>query len=162
LNKLPKQLEASRDPRAPANNQVRLPFVSLTKVKAMRYWVHAQCYIGVDAPNVDNFDVHIITETLPRMQADKDYMKATEDTDIRKAEKLCNLVKWTKFWELLITYLGRVKSATLTPLLYLVREHDVVTQEQLDAVYGSVQERLIATTALSGLHFELDNCTLYN
>ncbi|KAI2507354.1 hypothetical protein MHU86_7074 [Fragilaria crotonensis] len=162
LNKLPKHLEAWKDPRAPANNQVRIPFVSLTKLKAMRYWVLAQRCIGVEAPNVADFDADVITETLARMQADKDYKKATEDTDIRKPEKLSDLVNWTKFWELLTTYLGRVKGAALTPLSYLVREHDTVTREQLDAEYGSVQERLIATTALSGTHFELDNRTLYD
>jgi hypothetical protein len=136
LNKLPKHLEAWKDPQAPANNQVRIPFVSLTKLKAMRYWVLAQRCIGVDAPNVANFTDDVITETLARMQADKDYKKATEDTDIRKPEKLMDLVKWTKFWELFTTYLGRVKGAALTPLSYLIREHVVMTQEQLDAVYG--------------------------
>ena len=162
LDKLPKHLEAWKDPQAPANNQVRIPFVSLTKLKAMRYWVLAQRCIGVDAPNVANFTQEVITETLARMQADKDYKKATEDTDIRKPEKLTDLVKWTKFWELFTTYLGRVKGAALTPLSYLIREHVVVTQEQLDAVYGSTQERLITTTALSGAHFDLDNRTLYD
>ena len=125
----------------------------------MRYWVLAQHCLGVDAPNVANFTEEVITETLARMQADKDYKKATEDTDIMKPEKLTDLVK---FWELFTTYLGRVKGAALTPLSYLIREHVVVTQEQLDAVYGSIQERLIATTALSGAQFDLDNCMFYD
>ena len=32
----------------------------------------------------------------------------------------------------------------------------------LDADFPTMQERLIATTALSGAHFELDNRTLYD
>ena len=162
LNKLPKHLEAWKDPTAPPNNQVRIPFVSLTKLKAMRYWVLAQRCIGVDSPNVADFTDAVISETLARMQADKDYKRATEDTDIRKPEKLTDLVKWTKFWELLTTYLGRVKGAALTPLSYLIREHDVVTPAMLGAEYSSVQECLIATTALSETHFVLDNRTLYD
>jgi hypothetical protein len=37
-----------------------------------------------------------------------------------------------------------------------VRDHEAVTPDLFDAEYGSVQEHLIATTALSGTHFELD------
>ena len=162
LDKLPKHLEAWRVPGAPPNAQVRIPFLSLTKLKALRYWVLAQRCIGVDNPNANDFTDEVITETLARMKADGDYKLATEDTDIRKPEKLADLAKWTKFWELLTTYLGRVKGAALTPLSYLVREHEEVTPAHHDAVYQSLQERLIATTALNGTHFELDNRTLYD
>ena len=61
LNKLPKHLEAWKHPRAPANNQVRIPFVSLTKLKATHYWVLAQRSIGVDATNVADVTVAVIT-----------------------------------------------------------------------------------------------------
>ena len=101
-------------------------------------------------------------ETLARMQANKDTKLATENTEISKPEKLADLAKWTKFWELLSTYLGRVKGAALIPLSYLMQEHGDVTPEIRNTDYGSVQERLIATTAHSGTHYELDNCTLYD
>jgi hypothetical protein len=162
LDKLPKHLEAWRIPDANPNAQVRIPFLSLTKLKAMRYWVLAQRCIGVDNPNVNDFAGEVIEETLARMKADGDYKLATEDTDIRKPEKLVDLAKWTKFWELLTTYLGRVKGAALTPLSYLVREHEEVTRVHHDAEYQSMPERLIATTSLHGTHFDLDNRTLYD
>jgi hypothetical protein len=162
LDKLPKHLESWRVPGANPANQVRIPFLSLTKLKAMRYWFLAQRCIGVDSPNVNQFTDVVIEDTLARMKADSDHKLATEDTDIRKPEKLADLTKWTKFWELLTTYLGRVKGAALTPLSYLVREHDEVTEEQRDAEYQSTQERLIAITALNGTHFDLDNRTLYD
>jgi hypothetical protein len=136
--------------------------LSLTKLKAMRYWVLAQRCIGVASPNVNEFAGQVIEDTLARMKADSDHKLATEDSDVRKPEKLTDLTKWTKFWELFITYLGRVKGAALTPLSYLVREHEEVTQEQRDAEYLSMQERLIAITALNGTHFDLDNRTLYD
>jgi hypothetical protein len=47
-------------------------------------------------------------------------------------------------------------------LTYLTREHDEVTEEILTAAYSSTQERLVAITALSGAHYELDNRTLYD
>lgn len=162
LDKLPKHLEAWRVPNANQNAQVRIPFLSLTKLKAMRYWVLAQRCIGVASPNVNEFAGQVIEDTLARMKADSDHKLATEDSDVRKPEKLTDLTKWTKFWELLTTYLGRVRGAALTPLSYLVREHEEVTQEQRDAEYQSMQERLIAITALNGTHFDLDNRTLYD
>jgi hypothetical protein len=63
---------------------------------------------------------------------------------------------------LFTTYLGRVKGAALSPLSYLVRDHTEVTDDIRTAEYASVQEKLIATTALSGAHFDLDNRTLYD
>ena len=161
LDKLPKHLDAWRDPTAPPNAQVRIPFVSLTKLKTMRYWVLAQRCIGV-VVSANDFTEDVIQEVLTRMKADKDYKKATEDTDITKPAKLTDLVKWIKFWDLFTTYLGRVKGAALTPLTYLIRDHEAVTADLLAADYASTQERLIATTALSGAHFELDNRTLYD
>ena len=162
LDKLPKHFESWRIPNAAPNAQVRIPFVSLSKLKAMRYWVLAQRCIGVASPLADDFTDDVVVEVLARMKADQDYKKATEDTDITQPTKLTDIVKWTKFWELFTTYLGRVKGAALTPLTYLIRDHEVVTAEMLDATYATTQERLIATTALRGAHFELDNRTLYD
>lgn len=162
LDRLPKHFESWRNPTAAPNAQVRIPFVSLSKLKAMRYWVLAQRCIGVASPLADDFTDDVVIEVLERMKADHDYKKATEDTDITQPTKLTDMVKWTKFWELFTTYLGRVKGAALTPLTYLIRDHDVVTAEILNATYATTQERLIATTALSGAHFELDNRTLYD
>jgi hypothetical protein len=91
LDKLPKHLEAWRVPNANPNAQVRIPFLSLTKLKAMRYWVLAQRCIGVANPNVNDFAGQVIDETLARMKADGDYKLATEDANIRKPEKIDGL-----------------------------------------------------------------------
>ena len=68
LDKLPKQLEACwRVPGAAPAAQVRIPFLSLTKLKAVRYWILAQCCIGVEVPNVNAFADEVIVETLARI-----------------------------------------------------------------------------------------------
>lgn len=93
-----------RNQAAAPGAQVRIPFVSFSKLKATRYWVLAQRSIGVDAPLANDFTDDVIAEVLTRMKADKDYKRATEDTDITKPPaKLTVLVKWTKFWELFTT-----------------------------------------------------------
>ena len=134
------------------------PSCLFTKLKAMRYWVLAQHCIGVDKLDVNHFAGQVIEETLARMKADGNYKLATEDTDIRKPEKLSDLAKW----ELLTTHLGRDKGTALTPLSYLVCKHEDVTLAHYGAEYQSIPERLIATTALNGTHFDLDNRTLYD
>jgi hypothetical protein len=55
-----------------------------------------------------------------------------------------------------------VKGAALIPLTYLMREHEEVTPAIRNTDYGSFQERLIVTMALSGPHFKLDNQMLYD
>ena len=95
LDRLPKHLESWRIPDAAANQQVRIPFVSLKKLKAMRYWVLAQRCVGIEEPRAQDFTPEVMEETLARMQADKDYKAATEDTEIQKPEKLTDLLKWT-------------------------------------------------------------------
>jgi hypothetical protein len=82
----------------------------------MQYWVLAQRYIGVINQNVNNFTDAVIEEMFARMKADCNYKLDTKDTDICKPEKLTDLAKWTRFWELLTTYLGRVKGIALTLL----------------------------------------------
>jgi hypothetical protein len=162
LDRLPKHLKAWQNPAVAVNQQVRIPFVSLKKLKAMHYWVIAQCCMGIDAPRTQDFTEDILEAMIARMKDDKDYEAVMKDTEIQKPDKLADLGKWTRFYELLSTYLGRVKGAALIPLTYLVCKHEEVMPEIQNAEYSSVQEQLIATMALSGPHFELDNRTLYD
>jgi hypothetical protein len=161
LDRLPKHLESWRDPDDDPADQVRVPFVSLKRLKAMRYWVLSQRWIGIE-PVAAQFTNAVLEETLLRMQSDKDYKAATEDTEVTKPEKFSDMQKWMKFYELFITYLGRVKGAANIPLTYLVREKGEVTQEIRDAEYETMDDRLIATTVHSGPHFAIDNKTLYD
>jgi hypothetical protein len=130
-------------------------------MKAMRYWVLSQRWIGIE-PHAAQFTNPVLEETLLRMQANKDYKAATEETEVMKAEKFTDMSKWTKFWELFKTYLGRVKGAANLPLTYLIREQGDVTQEVRDVEYATTEDRLIATTVHSGTHYAIDNKTLYN
>lgn len=162
LDKLPKHLDAWRDTNAAPQDQVRIPFVSLKKLKAMRYWALSERFIGHAAPSATAFTNAVLEETLLKMQADDDYEAATKETEVQKPIPLVDLAKWTKFWEFLTTYLSRTKGAANTPLLYLVREHGDVTPEIAAAVYASTVDRLVATTVHAGAHYDLDNRTLYD
>ena len=160
LNHLNKHLAAWRDAAAPAADQVRMPFLALQKLKAMRYWVLAQTRIGGSTAAV-GFDNLVAVATLKVMQAAKDLKEATEDTAIQKPVALSDINKWTKFWLMFSTYLGRVKGAAHIPLVYLIREHVAVTNEITTATYASPEDKLIAITVHAGEHYEVDNRTLY-
>jgi hypothetical protein len=163
LHRFPKHLEAWRNSVEAANQQVRILFMSLKKLKAMCYWVITQHCMGIKDPHAQDFTQDVLEATIMRMKDDKDYEATTKDPETQKPDKLADLGKWMRFWELLSMYLGRVKGAALIPSTYLVHEHEEVMPEIQNTDYGSIQEWLIATsTALSGPHFELDNQMLYN
>lgn len=161
LDRLPKHLESWRDADEAPEDQVRVPFVSLKRLKAMRYWVLSQRWLGAE-PQAAHFTNAVLEETLLRMQQNKDYKEATEEMAVSKPEKFSEMAKWTKFYELFVTYLSRVKGAANLPLTYLVREKGEVTQEIRDAEYETTEDRLIATTVHSGNHYAIDNKTLYD
>jgi hypothetical protein len=162
LDQLPKHLGAWRDADLAPEDQVRVPFVSLKKLKAMRYWVLSQRFLGHATPSATEFTNDVLEATLLRMQADDDYKAATSEAQVQKPVALTDLAKWTKFWELFMTYLSRVKGVANTPLSYLVREHAEVTADIAAAEYANSVDRLVATTVLQGAHFDLDNRTLYD
>jgi hypothetical protein len=161
LHQLGKHMMAWRGTTVPPADQVKIPFVSLQKLKAMRFWALAQKRLGV-APNSSDFDDAKAVAALQAMNAEKEYKKATEDTAITKPVTLVDIHKWTKFWLLFSTYLGRVKGAAHIPLRYLIRDHVEVTQAIRDATYDTNEEKLINITVLEGGHFEIDNKTLYD
>jgi hypothetical protein len=74
---------------------------------------------------------------------------------------LTDIHKWTKFWLLFSTYLGRVKGAAHIPLAYLICNHEEVTNEIRNAVNDSKGDRLIAIMTLLGSHYDINNKTLY-
>jgi hypothetical protein len=76
-----------------ANQQLCIPFVSLKKLKAMHYWVIAQCCMGIQDARAQDFTEDILEATIARMKDDKDYKAAMKDTEIQKLDKLADLGK---------------------------------------------------------------------
>jgi hypothetical protein len=101
---------------------------------------------------------------MQRILEESEIKNALVDQVPTKPTKLgWDLSFWPKFWEQLKTYLSQCRGAARIPLNYLVREHDVVVQEQYNmTLYDLVDNYLIATTTLSGDHFKIDNTRLYN
>jgi hypothetical protein len=74
-----------------------------------------------------------------------------------------DLLLWPKFWEHLKTYLSQCRGVAHTPLHYLVREHDDISQDRHNmALYDLVDNYLIATTILRGDNSKINNTRMYN
>jgi hypothetical protein len=77
------------------------------------------------------------------MQDSKDLKMAMEESEVAKPIAFVEMAKWSKFWELFTTYLGRVRGAAEVPLSYLIREEALVTEAIRQAEYESTEERLM-------------------
>jgi hypothetical protein len=114
LDRLPKHLDEWHDSNAAPQDQVRIPFVSLKKLKAMRYWALSERHpLGHVAPSATAFTNAVLEETLLKMQADDDYEAAMKETAVQ-----CQSRQLAKAWELPMIYLSRTKGAANTPLTY--------------------------------------------
>jgi hypothetical protein len=81
-------------------------------------------------------------------------------TKLTKPPKLANFKDWMSWWELWDTYMQQSYGTTYTPLSYIYREHRAVTAEIRNVAYAKEDDCYIATTELTGLHFQLDNKSL--
>ena len=140
---------------------VQMPFLAVLKLKVMREWVLERQRLGLTT-NVNLFTLAVCIEMMTRLKNNKDQKRARDDIVVTKPIILKDMTKaWTKFSELLVTYLGCTIGAAEIPLTYLIREHGDVTPEIQDADYDNDEDRLVATTVLAGPHFTIDNTTLY-
>jgi hypothetical protein len=145
---------------------VNFPFLVLQRFKALRYWASLRKRQGTAlyAIDADEYTEDIWITTMQRVQEESQIKTALEDQVPTKPTKLgWDLSLWPKFWEQLKTYLSQCRGAACIPIVYLVRENDVITPDMHDmALYDSVDEYMMATTILSGDHFKIDNTRLYN
>mgnify|MGYP001328444443 FL=1 len=162
IDAMMKHMSQWRGPGAgAAAAQVQMPFLAVLKLKVMREWVLERQRLGLTT-NVNLFTVVVCTEMMTRLKNNKDQKRARDDIVVTKLIVLKDMTKaWTKFSELLVTYLGCTIGAAEIPLTYLLREHADVTPNIQDADYDNDEDHLVATTVLTGPHFTIDNTTLY-
>jgi hypothetical protein len=147
-------------PVAPAP-AVAFPYLSVQKLRAMRYWVLGRRRLGKTTAAV-HFTNMIAMEMLAEMQEEKMIMKAAAESKPSKPTEFKDFTKWRKFEELFLTYLGCVRGAGKIPLAYVVRSHTIVTPEIEAETYDTREERLVATIVLDGEHYAIDNKAIYD
>ena len=162
---------ASQKPRdtVPGNDEaapapvIMVPFLSARKLKALRAWAQYRV-LRAQQPQPALFINAVIDRFLDRLSELADVAKArTDDADSRPPPALAIMTKWPTWLEQFLFFLGQHRSVVGgTPLTYVVRAHDEVTQDMRDDEYDSVDEDLINTTTLTGATFNNDNRRVYD
>ena len=139
---------------APEN--VSFPSVSIRKLNAFKYWADESIMCGLPV-TATLFTAEVLDEYLRLLRSDEIEIaakkgKKPEMPDVLKQEK-----DWFKFWEKLRNYLGQIRGAAKAPLVYVIRDHEVATEEIRNMEYSSHAKKVAASLLLSGEHFKVDN-----
>ena len=140
------------------DNAGLIPLVTEKKLIAYRAWcdyrvLRAQLLYPPD------FQPLVMTRFLDYVA---DSQSADSDAKEDRADVACTVLddskKWRVWSRMFISMVNtHLSSKMKTPLGYVLRPVEEVTQEQLDAEYPSLEEDLFATSALHGAQFTIDN-----
>jgi hypothetical protein len=148
-------------PGAPAGDVIAIPYTSLKRLYAAKYWFATRNHIGLPATSAALTNVEL-ADAMTRRKEVGERKTATKDQELTKPPKLSNFKDWVNWWELWDTYMQQMYGSADVPLSYVYRPHDTVTAEIRAAIYDDEEDRYIATTVLTGRHFQLDNKRVWN
>ncbi len=107
------------------------------------------------------FTNEVMNNDLLLMRADEIEVAAKAGQVPTKPDPLKTEKDWFKFCEKLMNYLGRIRGAARLPLIYVVRDHDEVTDEIRNREYETHTKEICAVVLLSGQHYEVDNSSVW-
>lgn len=141
---------------------VSFPFAAIQALKVVRHWYYHRHRLGEPA-DAASFTTTERNQTRERMLEEAEIAKATKDSTPVKPPVLKDLAKWRSFWDQWVTYTGQLRGAALIPLTYVFREHEIEPYDDLMAdVYEDNDERFVARTRLTGVHYAADNKRVFN
>jgi len=141
-----------------------LPYLAVRKFKALRAWAD-YCILRGTSPNPAQFDERTTTRFLNRLTELEEVTRAKKDGDDTKdPPKLTSMTGWPTWVELFTTYLSQHRSVVAgTPLVYIIRDNDDVTPEDLARNdWDSIDDDLVATSILEGETFIRDNKRVFD
>ena len=138
---------------------VAIPYLSVLKIKAFRYWAVTRQRIGMNFDPAD-FNANELTFIQILMQERRNRTAAAQ-TDPEKPPEFKDMCLWCTFWEKFDTYMSQTFGAAEIPLTYVYREHETVTAEMRAANYTDNDTRYYAITVLTGSHYCEDNKRVY-
>ena len=138
---------------------VAIPYLSVVKIKAFRYWALIRQRIGMnfDSAHFDAAEL-VFIQDLMRERRDR---QAAAQTDPEKPPEFSDMADWRAFWEKFNTYMSQTYGAAEIPLTYVYREHEAVTNEMRIAAYADNDTRYYTITVLTGSHYREDNKRVY-
>ena len=132
------------------------------RLKALRLWL--QDKEDVDAEyDIDDFTEEECKEMLKKMSR-KSSSSSSKDrskkSDVKAPEKFNGKQRNWKTWKAEFeAYLSAIRGENGTPLSYIIRDDDDMTEEQLEDLEGPAKE--IYEAPLQGTYFERDNYQVF-
>ena len=136
---------------------ISFPYLAQRKFKALRLWCDYRVARGQDTPAVAFTDA-VSTLFLKRLAEIKAFKQAADDDEVKEPGELKSMGDWPTYEEEMLSYFGSHRSTfNYTPLVYLSREEEEVSEESREAEYATLDDDLIRNTTLEGENFQLDN-----
>ena len=152
INRLPAPAEDVAPPR--------VPFASTKKLKAFRNWKWERAWCGLGFAHGDFTD-----QELTRMIQRMDFLAQQKMNELDSPplpEKFSTFgTKWRLFKEAIHGHLAVKRGCIDVPLIYVLRDHQVVTDAMRDADYGDSDEYLINVVSLTTDAFKQDNARVW-
>jgi hypothetical protein len=135
---------------------VIFPFLAVKKLIAYCFWTAKRTRTaGTVTP--DAFTAAKCTRALTELCNSEEREESSKDVDIVKVEALKTITGWFKWNEKWLNLLSQLHGLAKTPMVHVICDVADVTDAVCEAEYSDSDERLIATTLLSGNHCIADN-----
>jgi hypothetical protein len=123
---------------------------SVRRLAAFKFWAKERYMCGLPS-----------TPQLLILRAGEIEVTAKAGQTPTRPDPLKTEKEWFKFWEKLKNYLGRVRGAAKLPLVYVVRDHDEVTDKIREREYDTHTRKICSIVLLSGQHYDVDNGSVW-
>lgn len=151
VNKLPADQNGERP---------SVPFASIRLMQAMRHWTIERNRCGVAIIH-NEMTQDELDRILERMEEEEEIV-SMKPVPPPLPDKFTSFGKhWRIFSEGFKGHCTVVRGTMTIPLLYVLRDHDVVTPAQRDAEYPTSDLRLMSLVQLDGREFRKDNTLVW-
>jgi hypothetical protein len=148
-------------PAVPPDDRPSIPFASVKKLKAMRWWTVEKLRCGLAVVH-NQFTVAELTRVLARL--DYEAHLAINKPDVPElTEKFVSFgTKWRVFSERFKGHCEAQRGCMNIPLAYVLREHTEVDDDMRNADYEDSDSRLMNIVVLQGDEYRQDNIRVWN
>jgi len=101
-----------------------------------------------------------LKKTVKRLKYEAQMAKESTSTSLPGIIK--NLTKFRDWYQGFFVYMRAKRGATRIPLVYVFRDHKVVTAEMRAETFLTTNEEYIKLFELTGTYYEVDNKTVFN
>jgi hypothetical protein len=161
LRNLADQLLKKYAARRAGNANVNIPLTVFNDLNTYKLWALERKRQGLPAP-AEEFDDNAIATARDRVLELELLEEAAALVEVGLPTMFKGVEKGLEFDQSFDHHCSRVRGMSGIPIIYVYREHEVVTEAIRTAQYATRDDYLIATTILTGSHYKADNNRVYD